>query len=61
MGDSDGHIPAQNFIAWFITSLFMSYAFQRQPGEKHNPLAVPTYLVFFFFFLSFLMIDLVAG
>ena len=57
----DGHIPAQNFIAWFITSFVMSYAFQIQSGEKRNPLAIPVYMILFFFFLSFWVIDVAVG
>lgn len=56
----DGHIPAQNFLAWFVVSFGMCYAFQAQPDEKQNPVAVPLFLIQFFFFFSFWVIDKAA-
>ena len=55
-----GGIPIQNFLAWYLVSLVMSYFFQREPGEKRNPIAVPLYLVQLFFFLSFFIIEQAA-
>jgi uncharacterized membrane protein len=56
-----GHIPVQNFLAWFAVGFGMSYAFQRQPDVKSNPVAIPLYLVQLFFFLSFWVIEQAAG
>ncbi|MEM9984807.1 MAG: carotenoid biosynthesis protein [Bacteroidota bacterium] len=56
----DSGIPAQNFLAWYMVSYVMSYFFQKEPGEKSNPIAVPLYLVQFFFFFSFFIIEQAA-
>lgn len=56
-----GHIPVQNFLAWFVTSWFMAYAFQTQPDIKRNPIAVPLYLIQLFFFLGFWVVEQFGG
>jgi len=52
-----GHIPVQNFLAWFVVSWFMAYSFQRQPDAKKNPIAIPLYLIQLFFFLGFWVVE----
>lgn len=56
-----GYIPVQNFLAWFVISWGMAYAFQAHPGTKTNPVAIPLYIIQFFFFLTFWVVEQVVG
>lgn len=56
-----GHIPVQNFVAWFAISWFMAYAFQAQPDVQRNPIAIPLYLIQLFFFLTFWVVQQFGG
>lgn len=48
-------IPAQNFIAWFITAYLLMVIFYVLPLQRRNPLALPLYLMQLFFFASLLL------
>lgn len=53
----NGHIPFQNFFAWFIISFGVQYGFHSLNQEKANPIAYPLYLIQVIFFATSIVID----
>ena len=47
-----GKIPAQNFQAWFLIAVPLSYIFLKFGFRKSNPLAVLLFILQFLFFVS---------
>lgn len=45
-------IPSQNFQAWFLIAIILSYVFLKGEFTKSNPLAVLLFILQFLFFLS---------
>lgn len=56
---SEGEIPVQNFVAWFLTAAMMQIGFQyfQKDEEIDNPIAYPFYLVQVAFFAVFFLVD----
>ncbi|EMR01775.1 carotenoid biosynthesis protein [Cesiribacter andamanensis] len=48
-------IPAQNFIAWFITAFLLLVLFYVLPIRRGNFLALPLYIMQLLFFASLLL------
>jgi uncharacterized membrane protein len=46
-----GHIPFQNFLAWFIISFALLIVFHRIEIDKKNPIAFPFYAIQLLFFI----------
>ncbi|AHM61672.1 hypothetical protein D770_17100 [Flammeovirgaceae bacterium 311] len=49
---ADGEIPLQNFIAWFVTAYLLLLLFYLLPLQRHNPMALPLYIMQLIFFGS---------
>lgn len=47
-----GHIPLQNYIAWFIISLMMNWGAREPLSQKANPTAKAFYVIQILFFVA---------
>lgn len=52
----DGHIPTQNFIAWFVAAFVLCLLCLLLPFKKQNVLAAPVYVIQLLFFIILCMI-----
>lgn len=48
---TDGVIPIQNYIAWFITAFALQVVYLQSPFNKKNSLAKVSYIVLLLFFI----------
>lgn len=46
-----GHVPAQNYLMWFIAGSALNYFFQRNNPSFTNPVAIPLFGIMMAFFL----------
>ncbi|MEM7368967.1 MAG: carotenoid biosynthesis protein [Bacteroidota bacterium] len=53
----NGIIPVQNFFAWFVIAWGMNYGFHVLHQEKSNPLAMPLFLIYVTYYLTFFVVQ----
>ena len=56
-----GTIPVQNYVAWFVFAFFFHLMIRKAKVEFKNPLAIPVYLIQFFFFIILVIYFLIRG
>lgn len=56
-----GTIPVQNYVAWFVFAFFFHLMIRKAKVEFKNPLAIPVFLIQFFFFVILVIYFLIRG